>query len=60
MSAFWIMVIKFCALFLIAHVAIEVLSRHKADDTSVPTNHKRGWWLVGIMTVAAVGLAILF
>lgn len=59
MSGFWIMVIKFCVLFLIAHVAIEVLSRHKEGDTSDRTNHRRGWWLVGILTVAALGLALV-
>jgi len=60
MSGFWIMVVKFCLLFLVAHVAIAVLSRHREGDTSERTNHRRGWWLVGIMTVAAVGLAIAF
>lgn len=53
------MVVKFCILFVIAHVAIEVLSRHRQNDRSERTNHRRGWWLVGIMTLAAVGLAMV-
>jgi hypothetical protein len=59
MSTIWLLIAKACALFLIAHVAIEALSRYKAGDTSDPTNHRRGWWLVAVMTVAALGLAMV-
>ena len=59
MSDVWLMVVKFCILFVVAHVAIEGLSRLKAGDTSDSANHRRGWVLVGILTVAALALAMV-
>lgn len=56
---FWVLVVKFCLLFLVAHFAIEALSRYKADETSLETNHRRGWGLVAVMTIAALLLALL-
>ncbi len=59
MSDLWLMVVKFCVLFVVAHLAIEGLSRLKAGDHSERANHRRGWILVGVLTVAALALAMV-
>lgn len=47
----WLIIAKAAILFLVVHVAIELLSR------VAWSNHRRGWALVGVVTVAGAGLA---
>lgn len=53
----WVILLKVGILIVAAELAIRTLSRYRAGDTSEQTNHRRGWFLVGIMTVVALGLA---
>lgn len=53
----WLILIKVAILIVAAELAINTLSRYRAGDSSEGTNHRRGWMLVGIMTVVALGLA---
>jgi len=52
-----ILIVKILILFAIVEAAIGLLSRYREGDSSERTNHRRGWWLVAILTLAAVGLA---
>jgi hypothetical protein len=52
-------VIKFGILFAVASAAIWALSAFRAGKTDEKTNHMRGWFLVAIMTVAAIAVAFL-
>lgn len=56
-SSIFLLFLKIAVLYLVVHASIELLSRYKADDTTERTNHRRGWFLVAILTVCAVGLA---
>lgn len=56
-SMVWIWIVKIAVIVLVVEVAVTLLSRHRAGDTSEKTNHRRGWMLVAVMTVTAVGLA---
>ena len=53
----WVILLKVGILIVAAELAINTLSRYRAGDSSEQTNHRRGWMLVGIMTVVALGLA---
>lgn len=52
-------VIKFGILFAVASAAIWALSAFRPGQYDEKTNHLRGWILVGVMTVAAIGVAAL-
>ena len=51
--------LKFGILFAVASAAIWGLSSFRAGRTDEKTNHLRGWFLVAIMTVAAIATALL-
>lgn len=56
---FMLYAIKFGILFAVASAAIWALSGFRAGQYDEKTNHLRGWFLVGVMTVAAIGVALL-
>jgi hypothetical protein len=49
--------IKFALMFAIVSAAIHGLSMVKQGDDSEAANHKRGWLLVAVVTVAALAMA---
>lgn len=56
-NTFIILILKIAVLYLVVHASIDLLSRYKAGDTTENTNHRRGWGLVGILTILVVALA---
>lgn len=56
---FMLYAIKFGILFAVTSAAIWGLSGFRAGRSDEKTNHLRGWFLVAIMTVAAIAVAFL-